>query len=123
MFREMRIMLAAQNHRYSSPGAIAPEEAVRIATKGGAEALGIEDITGSIEIGKSADIIVLKPDHLKLWPFLNPYQAIVYALNPEDVKYVFINGKPIVLNEKLISTDEERIINLAQSALKELKPI
>lgn len=121
MFREMRMLLSAQNYKKGSPDAMKPEEALYIATLGGARALGLEDKIGSIEPGKLADIIVLSPDSLKIHPFTNPIQAAVYTFNPEDVKYVFINGELVVDRGKLTKVNEEDIIKEFDRALHELK--
>lgn len=120
MFREMRFLLAAQNHKYSSPNTISPEIALRTATLGGAEALGIEKRVGSIDAGKEADLIILKPEKAKIWPFTNPYQAIVYSVTPEDVLSVFVKGRPIVVERRVITVNEDKVIELAQKAREDL---
>ncbi|MGC8564144.1 MAG: amidohydrolase family protein [Fervidicoccaceae archaeon] len=120
MFREMRFMLAGQNHKYRSPSAMEPSEVFDIATMGGARALGMEESIGSLEKGKKADIVVLKLDPLKFWPQRNPYQAVVYAAEPSDVEHVFVNGKLVVEGGKLVSYEESKILEIAEKALSEL---
>lgn len=120
MFREMRFLLAGQNHKYRSPSTMDPVEAFDISTIGGAKALGIEDRIGSIERGKEADIVVLNPDPLKFWPYRNPYQAVVYAAEPSDVDYVFVGGRLLVSEGKLVSYEESKILMQAEEALSDL---
>lgn len=120
IFREMRMMLAAQNHRYSSPGKFSPFDVLKKATLGGAEALGIRGI-GSLFPGMEADLVILRPDPLKFWPLLDPYQAIVYSASPEDVTHVFVSGKPVVMDRKLVNADELKIIRLAEESLKRIR--
>ncbi|MEM1540528.1 MAG: amidohydrolase [Candidatus Bathyarchaeia archaeon] len=116
MFREMRTLLAAQNYRYSSPQAITPRDALRLATLEGAKALGLDPLVGSIEIGKKADLVVLEMDVLKAWSiFKDPYQTVVYAGTPNDVRHVFINGRPVVIDRKLVNICEKDIIHCASS--------
>lgn len=118
MFREMRTLLAAQNYRYSSPQAITPKDALQMATLGGAIALGLDHLIGSIEPGKKADLVVLEMDDLKAWPILrDPYQTVVYAGNPDDVRHVFVNGRPVVIDRKLVNVCERDIIHRVSSLL------
>ncbi|MCG2709799.1 MAG: amidohydrolase, partial [Thermodesulfovibrionales bacterium] len=64
-----------------------------MATRWGAEVLGIGDITGSIEKGKAADIVIMDLNKPHLTPLYDIYSHIVYSARPSDVETVFVNGK------------------------------
>jgi 5-methylthioadenosine/S-adenosylhomocysteine deaminase len=81
-----------------------------MATRWGAEVLGLGDKIGSIEKGKVADIITINLKKPHLIPIYDVYSHIVYAAMASDVETVMVNGK-IVLNEgRLRSVDEDEIL-------------
>ncbi len=114
---------AAKIHKAVSgdPTALNARQSVLMATRWGAEALGLGDIIGSIEEGKSADIIIadLKKPHLT--PIYDIYSHIVYSMHPSDIESVMVNGKIVVDNGKLITTDEADIMNKALEWGKKIK--
>lgn len=100
-----------------------PEIIIYMATLGGAKALHIDDITGSLELGKRADIIMIDTDKPNMLPHPDLYAAIVYQANPEDVKTVFVNGKLVMFNRKLIDYDLERTKKRFSDLFDKIKPI
>lgn len=91
-------------HRYDV-GVLDVLSVVRMATIEGARAIGLGDITGSLEIGKKADIIILDTHKPHLIPMYNPISHIVYSASGADVRDVIIDGK-IVLKDRNITTLE-----------------
>jgi len=92
MFQEMRHAALIQKPIHG-PLAMPAADVFELATLGGAEALGLERETGSLEAGKKADIVLL--DLGRLWnPAVGsaPYSSIVYSGTPENVRYVMIDG-------------------------------
>ncbi|MDP3049499.1 MAG: amidohydrolase family protein, partial [Thermodesulfovibrionales bacterium] len=85
-----------------------------MATRWGAEVLGIGDITGSIEKGKAADIVIMDLNKPHLTPLYDIYSHIVYSARPSDVETVFVNGKLVVDNGRLCTADEEEILSKAR---------
>jgi cytosine/adenosine deaminase-related metal-dependent hydrolase len=65
---------------------------LREATLGGAEALGIADVTGSLTPGKRADVVVLRTDTLNMTPLVNPVSQVVLSAQPRNVSHVWIDG-------------------------------
>ncbi|KJR43859.1 cytosine deaminase/metal-dependent hydrolase [Candidatus Magnetoovum chiemensis] len=92
-------------HRYDV-GVLDVLSVVRMATIEGAKAIGLGDITGSIEIGKKADIIILDTYKPHLVPMYNPMSHLVYSATGADVRDVIIDGK-IVLKDRKIKTLEK----------------
>ena len=64
-----------------------------MATIGGARALHLENLIGSLEAGKRADIVIVDFDSLNQTPFYNVYSHLVYATKATDVSTVIINGQ------------------------------
>ena len=90
-------------------GAFTAKEILALATIGGAKALGTESITGSLEVGKKADIVLIETDSVNMFPIHDPYSAIVYSANPSNVDSVWIDGVQTVSGKKLIHHDLKQI--------------
>ncbi|MBQ7903645.1 MAG: amidohydrolase, partial [Oscillospiraceae bacterium] len=73
-------------------GAFTAKEILALATIGGAKALGTDNITGSLEVGKKADIVLIETESVNMFPVHDPYSAIVYSANPSNVDSVWIDG-------------------------------
>jgi 5-methylthioadenosine/S-adenosylhomocysteine deaminase len=89
MFEEMRLAAVLQSVRHQ-PGALTARDAVHMATREGARALGLEAEIGSIEIGKRADLVLIDgkgPD---------PYSTIVYASRGTDVRATVVDGEVLI---------------------------
>lgn len=90
---------------------------LRAATLDGATALGLEDRTGSLEVGKEADIVLLDPARLGVSPLVNEgdvdniASVIVYSARPRDVHTVLSNGRVLVREGQLSDHDEGALAN------------
>lgn len=102
---------AAKLHKLISgdPKMLSAEQAFSMATIGGARALHIGDITGSIEAGKRADIAIVDLDSLHQTPMFNIYSHLVYATKADDVRSVIINGRVVMLDRRLLTLNESVI--------------
>lgn len=126
MFLEMKTASLLQGVAGAGePDALPPETALRMATMNNARALGLESQIGSIERGKSADLIVvnLASPHLTplTWsPRLNLVSNLVYAANGSDVDSVIIDGQFVMLNRRVLTLDEQEVIEKANDALSRL---
>src|SRR5262249_47717913 len=89
MFDEMRLAAVLQAVRRGA-GALTAREALWMATRGGALALGLDSQIGSIEPGKRADLIVVDRDRPHLAPDANPYSTLVYAARGSDVRLTIV---------------------------------
>lgn len=83
---------------------------LKMATIEGARALGIEKITGSIEVGKRADIIVVDTNRPHLTPIYNPFSHLVYSAKGSDVVYSIINGCLVMSERRLLTIDLDEVI-------------
>ena len=110
LFQEMDT--AAKLHKVSrlDPTVMDAKTVIRMATCLGAKALGLDHITGSLEVGKKADIIIIDLNKPHLTPLYDEYSHIVYTATGADVDTVLINGKVVMKNRVLLTIDEKKII-------------
>lgn len=80
-------------------------DVVEMATRGGARALHMEDRIGSLEVGKLADLIIVDHDATHMIPLYDPYSALVYAANAQDVRTTIIHGRVVMEDRKIMSVD------------------
>jgi len=108
-FLEMR--LAALLHKpRCGPRAMPASEVVRMATLGGAVALGLEEEIGSLEVGKRADLIAVDVGGPHVVPTADPYAAVVYACRSTDVVDVVVGGRVVVRDRQLLTADRARVV-------------
>jgi 5-methylthioadenosine/S-adenosylhomocysteine deaminase len=109
MFDEMRTMLFLQRAVERDVTVLDAQECVRIATLGGAEALGMEDDIGSLEPGKYADFIAVDVSRSHFAPIDDPYSALVYGANQDDVRLTAIGGRTLYRDRVYVGLDAEAI--------------
>ncbi|HEX5707864.1 MAG TPA: amidohydrolase [Pyrinomonadaceae bacterium] len=102
---------AAKLHKLWSndPRAVSAEQALEMATIGGARALHLERDIGSIEEGKRADLVVVDLDEVHQTPLYNVYSHLVYATKAADVRHVVIEGRVVMRDRRLLTLDETEI--------------
>ena len=83
---------------------------LRMATIDGARALGLDRVTGSLEPGKAADLIVIDTRKPHLTPMYNPVSHLIYAVRGSDVSASVINGKVVMENGRLVTLDEHEVM-------------
>jgi 5-methylthioadenosine/S-adenosylhomocysteine deaminase len=88
-------------------------EALRLATIDGARALGIDDRVGSLEIGKQADLVVVRTDGPHVLPGGDVYARLVYGCTSRDVTHVLIDGKVVVREGEHQTLDRDRVLSKA----------
>ncbi|MBW4029425.1 MAG: amidohydrolase family protein, partial [Acidobacteria bacterium] len=82
------------------------EEVLRWATRGGAVALGLDNKIGSIEVGKKADIVLLKNENSPvMFPIVNPFGHVVMQSQRSEVDTVVINGDLVKYQHRLLGVD------------------
>ena len=119
MFTEMRSMALLQKAMHG-PDVIPAKQALRIATIGGAIALGLEKQIGTLEAGKQADVAVVNLRSLHSSPYLDPVSALVYSAQTSDVQSVVIDGQVVMKDGELLTLDERAVVEEASRAGTEL---
>jgi 5-methylthioadenosine/S-adenosylhomocysteine deaminase len=119
MFQEMHLAALLPKGIRMDPTAVPAREAFAMATIGGAQALGMAGIIGSLEVGKRADIVVLELQRAHNVPRYdlspdNAYSQLVYAAKAHDVQHVMIDGRWVMRDQVLLTLDEEQVRAEAQ---------
>jgi 5-methylthioadenosine/S-adenosylhomocysteine deaminase len=116
-FEEMRLAALLAKGSTRDPIVVPAKTAMMMATSMGARALHIGGITGSLEVGKRADVIVVNLDKLHSTPQFSSvdpgsdaiYTQIVYSSHASDVRDAFVNGKCLMREQVLLTLDEDEI--------------
>jgi len=109
MFTEMRTAALLQKALHG-PEVLPAARALRMATFDGARAMGLASEIGSLEIGKRADVAVVRLDGLHATPVKDIVSALVYSAEVDDVETVIIDGRVVMSDRKLLTIDEQRTI-------------
>ena len=120
MVRETRQAALIHKSVVNDPLVVTAEQALEMATLGGAVAMGIQDEVGSLEPGKLADIITIDLDGLSVTPATNPVSNLVYSGSGMDVDTVMVNGRVIMRNKKLLTLDVDEVKRKAREHIVEL---
>lgn len=118
MFEEMRLAALLAKGSTGDPTALPAKTALTMATRIGAESLHIGNITGGLEPGKRADLILVEISPLHNAPRFQRdpegiYSQLVYAAKSSDVTDVMVNGQWLMRDHQLLSVDETQIIETA----------
>ncbi|HEX8541866.1 MAG TPA: TRZ/ATZ family hydrolase [Pseudomonas sp.] len=98
-----------------SATALDAHRALRMATLNGARALGIAQVTGSLEIGKAADIVAFDLSGLAQQPIYDPVSQLIYATGRDCVSHVWVAGKQLLENRRLTRMDEQALCETAKA--------
>lgn len=120
MFTEMRTAALLQKVTRGTTALEAPR-VLRMATLGGARALGLEKEIGSLEVGKRADITILDLNRLHLTPRPDIISTVVYAAEAADVRTVLVDGQILLRDGVLSNIDEQTAIDAALEQYRLLK--
>ena len=126
MFGTMRTAIGMQRALDNAPAVETGEvverislscgDVIQFATIDGANAAGLGSVTGSLEVGKAADVVVLDDRSLAVTPMNNPLGAVVYNAHPGLVRDVFVQGKAVKRDGQLIGVDYNAIRSMAQAS-------
>jgi 5-methylthioadenosine/S-adenosylhomocysteine deaminase len=105
MMGEMRTAALLAKAVAQDASSVPAMTALRMATLNGAKALGLEHETGSLTIGKSADVIAIDLDHLETQPLYCPISQIVYAASRQQVTDVWVAGKQLLKQRQLTTVN------------------
>src|SRR5512135_332969 len=120
MFEEMRLTSFVAKGAARDPLVVPARTTLMLATIGGARAIHVDHITGSLEVGKRADVIVVDLTGLHNTPRFSHdpnavYSQIVYACKSTDVRDVWCNGRALMRDRKLLTIDIEFVVEQAQA--------
>src|SRR5215213_415681 len=109
MFTEMRTAALLQKVSRGAD-ALPASRVLRMATRGGARALGLEGEVGSLEVGTRADVTVVELGRLHTTPLPDVVSTLVYAAEARDVRDVLIDGRVVLREGRLQTLDEREVV-------------
>jgi 5-methylthioadenosine/S-adenosylhomocysteine deaminase len=110
MIREMDTGAKLQKLSLANNAAITAKELIQLATRGGAKALRLADTIGQIKVGFSADVVSLDLRRPHLQP-IHEVPSLIYSLQGNEVKDVFVEGRTVVENGKSTTIDQEGLLD------------
>ena len=119
MFEEMRLAAVLQSMS-RGPGSLTARDALWMATREGARALGMESQIGSLEPGKRADLILVERDRPHLAPDADPWSTLVYAARGPDVRLTMVDGEILFRDFAFTRLDTAEVSAEARHAAAEL---
>jgi 5-methylthioadenosine/S-adenosylhomocysteine deaminase len=122
MFNNMRAALGLQRAT-SLRGDVPPTvtQVLRMATVDAAALLNMSDRIGSLTVGKKADAIILDPGAVKFAPTFDAVSQIVLTAQPQNVEWVFVDGRALKRRGKLVGVDQDAIARNAQAAANRIR--
>ncbi len=126
MFEEMRLAALLAKVTPPDPTALPARQALQMATRNGAKALGMADQIGSLEVGKLADVIVVDARPLHNFPHFdfskdNVFSRVVYASNSSDVRHTLVNGRVLMRDRVLQTVDEDEVRTQADAYAEKVR--
>ena len=115
LFDEMDAAAKLAKFTSGDPSVLPAETVFRMATTGGARVLNLHDQIGSLEPGKRADIVLVDTRRAGLTPLYRVYSHLVYAARGSDVTTVIVNGRMVVRDRRILTVDEDAVMERARS--------
>jgi 5-methylthioadenosine/S-adenosylhomocysteine deaminase len=109
MWEEMRLASLLQKVSTMDPKALSASTVLRMATSGGAEAIGLRDKVGALEVGMRADVIQIAFDDVHFVPTYDVISHLVYVTDEQDVASVTVDGRLLMRDGEFLTIDTERV--------------
>ena len=114
MFEEMRLAALLAKVQSGRAEVLPAHQALQMATLHGARALGVSEDTGSLVVGKKADITAIDFSSLELSPCYDPVSHIVYSAGRQHVSHLWVDGKMQLSEGQFTSLDEQAVLHRAE---------
>ena len=121
MIKEMRLAAMISTVSTLDVGALPPYEVLKMATIDSARALRADDIIGSLEAGKRADITIINTNTANMTPVNDIFSAIVFSMSENNIDSVYINGRCVLDEGRLTTIDEDLVCREAQRCWNRLR--
>ncbi len=126
-FAEMRMAALVAKFRSSDPAALPAPTVLRLAVRGGADALGLADLVGQVKVGMRADLIAVDLAAPHLWPLLdsaefagNLVEQLVYAARASDVTTTVVDGRVLMQDRQVLTLDTDAIRTEVRTMARDL---
>jgi 5-methylthioadenosine/S-adenosylhomocysteine deaminase len=120
MFQEMDFVAKLHKVRNLDPTVLDARQVLRLATKGGADTLGLGDEIGSLEMGKRADLVIVDTRKPHLTPLYDPASHLVYAASGSDVRDVIIDGRLVVRDRTVLTIKVEEVMAAVEDLARQI---
>jgi 5-methylthioadenosine/S-adenosylhomocysteine deaminase len=114
MFEAMKMASLLQKVYSFDPTLASAKTVLQMATIGGARALGMERLIGSLERGKRADLIIVNMSSARQTPMYDPISHLVYATHGDDVQSTIVNGRVLMRDRKVLTINEADVLKEAR---------
>lgn len=123
LFAAMRLLALTESGASQNELGVDPRRVLRLATLGGARALGLDDQIGSLEEGKRADLIAIDLQSVNLGRFFqtDPAPLVLYSAHPTNVDLVMVDGQLQKRDGELLNADVERALRDAQQSIEAIR--
>jgi 5-methylthioadenosine/S-adenosylhomocysteine deaminase len=115
MFEAMRVTALLHKHATGDPRAMPARQVLEMATRRGAEALGLGARIGSLETGKLADVITVSVDSARQTPLFDPLSHLVYVTRGTDVRNTVVHGRVLMRQGRVLSLERESVLREARA--------
>ena len=115
MFEAMRTAAMLHKHASGDPRVLPARQALELATRGGAAALGLERKIGTLAVGKLADVITISTSSARQTPMFDPLSHLVYVTRGTDVRTTVVNGRVLMREGRVLSLDRATVIKEANA--------
>jgi 5-methylthioadenosine/S-adenosylhomocysteine deaminase len=120
MFQEMDTTAKIHKVKRLDPTVMEARQVLTLATRSGAEAIGLGEETGSLEVGKRADLIIVDTNKPHLTPLYDPVSHLVYAAGGSDVRDVIVDGRLTVKDRVVLSFNLQPIVESVQDWARQI---
>ena len=116
VFETMKCASLLQKVHHQDASVIEPYQILRMATIGGAKALGLSSVCGTIEVGKRADLILVRIDSVHTQPVNDLFSQLVHCAKASDVQTVIVNGNIVMRDRELQLHDQQQVLQQAKKS-------
>jgi 5-methylthioadenosine/S-adenosylhomocysteine deaminase len=120
MFEALKTSVLLQKVHHLDPVIMQPEQALQMACRGGATAMGLADSIGAIEKGRYADLVMVDLRSPFVAPVHRLASALVFNVTPRDVRHVIVDGEFVIREGTLLNADEQQVLASAEVACDQL---
>jgi 5-methylthioadenosine/S-adenosylhomocysteine deaminase len=120
MLEAIKSAVLLQRVSAANPEVLLGRDGFRMATIDGARSIGLDHLTGSLEAGKKADILLTNFHQSKSTPYFDPINTLVFSAAPSVIETVIIDGEVVLEEGRFTKIDEQSIIEEAQTAAHQL---
>jgi 5-methylthioadenosine/S-adenosylhomocysteine deaminase len=121
MFEAMRQAAFLHKLTTKDPQTVSAQTALEMATIGGARVVGREEDLGSLEVGKLADVLIVRMDQPRQTPMYEPVSHLVYTTRGDDVDTTIVNGRVLMRDGKVLTLDQAQVLAAARAAAAQVR--